>query len=205
MNSSIDLFNGHRGLAEVIALEYTNIPGALPSESLSEAHQALLRASNTFDQSRGDFSHYAARSVRNALNSFYAKSLRRAKIFPKSLDDAPAWDRREDGVAHSSFGAGIEDSRENVLVQVRRRESATILEEVLRFLTPRERVVVEGLRSGQSFSEIGDGMGISKQAAHKVSTSALQKLRDRMSLLGYQGLDSQGLLKSLSSNAKGVG
>jgi DNA-directed RNA polymerase specialized sigma24 family protein len=44
-----------------------------------------------------------------------------------------------------------------------------VLEEVLNYLSPRERVVVEGMRLGQSLTEIGDGMDISKQAAHKIS------------------------------------
>ncbi len=200
---SAELFSQHLGLAEVISLEYTNIPGALPSEALSEAHQALFRASEAFDPARGEFSHYAARAVRNSLNSFYAKSLRLAKIFPKSLDDAPDWNHRiPDESAPSSYGSGIGDSGQNVLVEVRRRESTSILDEILNHLSPRERIVVEGMRSGQSLSEIGEGMGISKQAAHKISTTALQKLRDRLSFLGYQGLDSKGLLKSLSPHAK---
>jgi len=35
-------FNDHLGLAKVIALECTNIPGVTADEAISEAHQALL-------------------------------------------------------------------------------------------------------------------------------------------------------------------
>lgn len=199
VSSSAELFSQHLGLAEVISLEYTNIPGALPSEALSEAHQALFRASEAFDSSRGEFTPYAAKSVRNALNSFYAKSLRLANIFPKSLDAAPDWNHQHEETSAITFGEEIRDTRQNVLVEVRRRETTSVLEEILRFLSPRERVVVEGMRSGKSLSEIGEMMEISKQATHKISTSALEKLRERLAFLGYQGLDSQGLLKSLSS------
>jgi len=201
-----EIFNQNLGLAEVIALEYTNIPGALHTEALSEAQQALLRASEKFDPTRGEFSHYAARAVRNALNSFYAKSLRLARIFPKSLDDAPDWNHQNSGEsAPSTFGAGVADSRENVLTEVRRRESTTVLEEILIFLSPRERVVIEGLRSGKSLSEIGEDMGISKQAIHKISTLALEKLRERLKFLGFEGLDSKGLLKSRAAHEKSEG
>ena len=63
---------------------------------------------------------------------------------------------------------------------MRRRESGSILEKVLNYLSPRERVVVEGMRLGKSLTEIGDGMGISKQAAHKISAAALKKFRERL-------------------------
>ena len=49
MSAPNDLFGEHLGLANVISLEYTNIPGVLPAEAQSEAQQALFRASVTFD------------------------------------------------------------------------------------------------------------------------------------------------------------
>ena len=61
-----DTFNAHIGLANVIALEYTNIPGVTADEAISEAHQALLRASKAFDPTKGEFAPYSARSIRNA-------------------------------------------------------------------------------------------------------------------------------------------
>lgn len=203
MSASAELFSNHLGLAQIISLEYTNIPGAQPSESLSEAQRALFRASEVFDPTRGEFSHYAAKAVRNALNSFYAKSLKHAQIFPKSLDEAPDWNRQISGEsAPSTFGTGVADSAQDVFVEVRKRESNSILDEILNFLSPRERIVVEGMRTGKSFEEIGDGMGISKQAAHKISATALQKLRDRLDFLGYRGLDSKGFLKSIVMSKK---
>jgi RNA polymerase sigma factor (sigma-70 family) len=205
MNVPTDLFSRHLGLADLISLEYTNIPGVLPAEALSEAQQALFRASVTFDSERGEFAPYAARAVRNALNSLSAKQLRVAKIFPRSLDDAPNWDGRDSAESRGSFGVGVGDSGQDVLREVRRRESGSILEKVLNYLSPRERVVVEGLRSGKSLTEIGDGMGISKQAAHKISAAALKKLRERLNFLGFQGLDSKGLLKSRSGSSRRIG
>ena len=49
-----------------------------------------------------------------------------------------------------------------------------------------------------SLSEIGDKMGISKQAAHKISKSALTKLKNKLELVGFTGLDTEGFLKSAS-------
>ena len=81
-----ELFTNHTGLAEVISLEYANIPNAQPSEIFSEAQQALFRAAQGFDPDRGEFGPYAARAIRNALNTLYAKQLRLSKVFPKSID-----------------------------------------------------------------------------------------------------------------------
>ena len=205
MSAPIELFGKHLGLAEVISLEYNNIPGVLPAETQSEAQQALFRASQTFDPERGEFAAYAARAIRNALNSLYAKQLRVAKIFPKSLDDAPNWGGRDWAESQGSFGAGVGDSRQDVLREVRQRESGLVLEKVLNYLSPRERVVVQGMRSGKSLTEIGAGMRISKQATHKISAAALKKLRERLNFLGFQGLDAKGFLKSQSALSRRVG
>lgn len=192
-----ELFSNHAGLAQVISLEYTNIPMAQPTEIFAEAQQALFRAAQGFDPARGEFGPYAARAIRNALNTLYAKQLRFAKVFPKSLDEPPNWAKFDLLESASDVApAGSQDSKQDVLTQVRRRETGSIIEEVLRILSPRERIVVDGIRLGQSLSEIGKTLGVSKQAAHKVSTAAIAKLHSQFARLGYQGVDSKGFLKS---------
>jgi len=192
-----DTFNDHLGLAKVIALEYINIPGVTVDEAVSEAHQALLRASSAFDPTMGDFTPFAARSIRNALNSFYAKHLRLAHIFPRSLDEPPNWIASQGSNASGTgFLGKIQDSRQDVENEIRRRESSEIISEVLNLLSPRERIVVTALGEGKTLAEIGEKMGVSKQAVHKISGPALAKLKDKLSGLGYRGLDSKGFLKS---------
>jgi hypothetical protein len=39
-------------------------------------------------------------------------------------------------------------------------------------------------------------LGVSKQAAHKLAGAAVAALRDRLESMGFQGLDTLGLLKS---------
>ena len=63
-------------------------------------------------------------------------------------------------------------------------------------LSPRLPQVAEGIRDGKSFSEIGASLGISKQAAHKLSHAAITSLREKLETMGYSGLDTVGLLKS---------
>jgi RNA polymerase sigma factor (sigma-70 family) len=199
-----ELLKEHLSLAEVIALEYFNIPKADFKEATSEAYLALNRAVESFDPSKGEFIPYAARSIRNALNTLYAKHLRMAKMFPKSLDSAPAW-KNAAGFGSSSsksLSGRFADSRQDVRRQVALQETNSIMSEVMDTLSPRERSVLEKIRLGFSLSEIGNKMGISKQAVHKISAPALVKLRSHLEAMGFRGIDSYGLLKASSAGTK---
>jgi RNA polymerase sigma factor (sigma-70 family) len=195
------LFYDHLALAEVIALEYSNIPRTNVDDAMSEAQQALLRAAESYDPQKGDFPPFAARAIRNALNSFYAKQLRLSKLFPRSLDEVPNWSSASQG-EFSAARRSLRDSRQDVRKEVRLRETNSVIDEVMNILSPRERLVIEAIRQGKSLAEIGEAMGISKQAVHKISAPALVKLRTKLNTLGYRGLDSQGLLKSSAAAAK---
>jgi RNA polymerase sigma factor (sigma-70 family) len=191
-----ELVEQHLGLAQVIAMDYANIPGVLHSEALSEACLALLRASKGFDRRKGEFAPYAARAMRNSLNTLYAKQLKLARIFPKSLDEPPCPAAGLLGQDSDSALGQIHDSRQDVIRSVKRSETISILRDILKTLSPREQIVVEQLRLGRSLTEIGERLGVSKQAVHKISTPALAKLKARLLETGYSGLDSQGFLKS---------
>ena len=144
--------------AEVIALEYFNIPMADYKEATSEAYLALNRAIERYNPEKGEFIPFAGRSIRNALNTLYAKQLRMAKIFPKSLDSAPPW-KSSTGFGSSSsksWAGRFADSRQDVHRQVGLRETDSILNEVMDMLSPRERSVLEKIRLGFSVSEIGE-------------------------------------------------
>jgi RNA polymerase sigma factor (sigma-70 family) len=199
-------FEGHLALAQIIALEYCNIPRALPEEALSEAQMALWRAANAYNPERGEFPAYASRAIRNSLNSLYAKQLKLAEVFPKSLDDAPAWKSTIESSSSTedvSPKAKITDSKQDVRKSVQWEETSNILAIVLKHLNLRERVVIEAIRSGYSYSEIGTKLKVSKQTAHKIATGALQKIRANLSSLGYTGIDSVGLLKGFKSQSMG--
>jgi len=191
-------FEGHLALAQVIALEYFNIPRALPDEALAEAQLALWRAANAYNPERGEFSPYASRAIRNSLNTLYAKQLKMAKVFPQSLDESPKWGNA--GLSSgSTFDASpkskIKDQKQDVRKVVQWEETTTILMQVLERLNLRERVVIDAIRSGHSFAEIGTKLSISKQSAHKIATIALGKLKSYLEEIGYTGLDTEGLLK----------
>jgi RNA polymerase sigma factor (sigma-70 family) len=204
MIPSHELVEQHLGLAQVIALDYCNIPGIALDEAVSEANLAMFRASEGFDPRKGDFAPYAARAIRNSLNSLYAKQLKIARMFPKSLDEPPVQQNGPSDSSSNSEPARAKDSRQDVHKSVKRGETFSILADVLKTLSPREQIVIEHMRLGRSLSEIGDTLGVSKQAIHKISAPALSKLRARLEETGYQGLDSQGFLKSWPKRATGT-
>ena len=81
-------------------------------------------------------------------------------------------------------------------LEIRANESRRVLEGVLAELPNRSRKVLQWLREGKSYTEIGEEMGISKQGAHKIGQDALLSLKEKLMTRGFAGLDSKGFLKS---------
>lgn len=187
-------------LADVIAFDYANIPGCALDEIRSEGQMALLRAKDSYDSQKGEFVPYAARAIRNALNSLYAKQLRLQKMFPASLDDPVSLALPE----AKAKGIEVENGEQPTDKEIRRSESARLIGSLMSLLTPRERQAIACLRLGNSFNEIGQDMGISKQAAHKSVQSGLAKLRIGLSRLGYNSLASDGFLGSTDFTVRKV-
>lgn len=201
MNRETELVENHLGLAQVIACEYSNIPFATLDEIVAEAQKALASAARHFDAEKGQFTAYAARAIRNALNSLYEKQLRYARAHDFSLDTP------EHGSGETTESPRINnltDGSPHLSVEIRARESRRVLEEVLAALPKRSRSVLEMLREGRSYSEIGDAMNISKQAAHKIGQDALHSLREKLEARGFAGIDSKGFLKSRSTQSPPV-
>ena len=190
---SDDLIEQHLGLARMIAYEYANIPCASMDEVIAEAETALAAAGRAFDPEKGQFTAYAGRAIRNALNSFFTRQVRYVKVHDFSLD-ADATTSASTGSSprkdHAAPGA-------DVPLAARAAESRRILDDVLAELSPRSRLMLVGLREGKSYSDIGAELGISKQAVHKVAHAALQSLREKLEARGFSGIDSKGFLKSV--------
>jgi RNA polymerase sigma factor (sigma-70 family) len=203
MNNS-ELIEEYLFLAELIALDYANIPGCQLDEAKSEAKMGLVRAADAFEPNKGEFTPFASRVIRNALNSLYAKQLRMLKIFPKSLDEPILRTNPELDSFSSESGdlQSISAGRDDVRKEIRKNEASAIMESIMNLLTPRERMAVEALRIGKNYPEIGETMGITKQAAHKSVRSGLDKLRAGLQRLGYEGVASDGLLASSFNNKK---
>lgn len=196
-----EIVEEHLFLAELIAFDYANILGCRLDEVKSEATMGLIRAAEAYDPAKGEFTPFASRAIRNGLNTLYAKQLRMLKIFPKSLDEPILRTGPQTTPTSTNAGDLLSNTagRHDIRKEIRQNEAAAALESVMKLLTPRERIAVEALRIGKSYPEIGEALGITKQAAHKSARSGLGKLRVGLERLGYQGIASDGLLASRRS------
>ena len=185
-------------LARRLAREFSNIPGLTLGEIEITAQEALARALRQHDASKGEFSPYAAQAIRNALKSLYDQQVRHHRHHRYVLDETV----RSDG--NSTQAARVQNLKDqgnpSVPRQARFNESKALLDKVLGALSPRHRTVLEGIRDGRSYSEIGAKMGISKQMVQKIVHAALDALRQKLAERGFRGLDSQGFLESFRAS-----
>ena len=197
MNAQEELVEMHLGLAQIIACEYANIPQSSLDEITAEANKALSDAARHFDPAKGEFTSYAGRAIRNALNSLYEKQLRYVRLHEFSLD-VP--EHGASATTESPRIQNVPDIAGHASLEIRANESRRVLEDVLAELPNRSRKVLQWLREGKSYSEIGEEMGISKQGAHKIGQDALLSLKEKLMARGFSGLDSKGFLKSKSEH-----
>jgi RNA polymerase sigma factor (sigma-70 family) len=198
MSDADSLFREALPLADKIAGGYANIPGMTADDVRAVAHAALHRAALAFDPARGAFEAYAARAIRNALNSLHQKEARHARQHLPEADLAVSAST-EGSTAPSQR---LPDEFQDVLGQVRSQESRRVLESVLATLSARSRQILALVAEGHSYAEIGERFGISKQAVHKAATSAMDQIREQLAAQGFGGLDSQGLLRTATSPSR---
>lgn len=182
-------------LAAKIAREFVNIPGLPHSEIEMAAQEALANAARLFDPSKGEFTAYASRAMRNALRDLYERQVRHHQHHVYDLD-LPAT-QATSPEARVQQVAGSEAPLPDLAAAI---ESMRRLEAAMASLSPRLRRVAEGIRDGKSYSEIGSSLGISKQAAHKLAGAAIATLREKLAAMGLHGVDTLGLLKSGHGN-----
>jgi RNA polymerase sigma factor for flagellar operon FliA len=164
------------------------------------AHAALHRAALAFDPARGVFEAYAARAIRNALNSLHQKEACHARQFVPEADLALSAFTTAGGTSPSQR---LPDEFQDVLSQVRSQESRRVLENLLASLPVRTQQILALVAEGHSYAEIGERLGVSKQAVHKAAAAALGSLREQLAAQGFGGLDSQGFLQTATNHERG--
>lgn len=152
-----------------LAKRYAGVGSAAFDEFIGEGHVTLMRAVEKFDFARGaKFSTYATWAVVNACNAL----VRRQKQ-PNRRDFCQFPEGEEDSVADHRATAVEERG-----VQKLRR----MVDQLLLGLSPRERTIIEArfgfnLSPSPSLTELGRGLGISKERVRQLQQQALDKLR----------------------------
>jgi RNA polymerase sigma factor (sigma-70 family) len=144
MPDADSLFREALPLADKISSGYANIPGMTADDVRAVAHAALHRAALAFDPARGEFGPYAARTIRNALNSLHQKEARHARHHLPEADLAVSAST-EGSTAPSQR---LPDEFQDVLTQVRSQESRLVLENLLSSLPPRTRQILALVAAG---------------------------------------------------------
>ena len=200
MDDTKGLVINHLELARRIASKYMNIKGMSREEVLSEANIALIQAARSYDPSKGSFAPYAFTVIKNALNSIFIKQNKNARFFPKSIDETLIGGTKM-GTNVGNMAQNIPDIRENVVKDVRSRETSRQVRGLLGGLAHKEKKIIEMIGKGMSLSEIGKELGVSKQAVFKAARPALDKIKSLLLLNGYEGIDSDGLLKTKTKDS----
>lgn len=144
-------------------------PGVSIDDLVSAGHLPLIRAAELFDISRGlRFSTYASNAVRNHFLRLRMQRARRRRLqtqaSPELLNEAP--DRR----------APAADAEQ------RQRHEQSLANRLLGELPPRERRILaarfglEGRERAQTFREIADQFGLSKERVRVLTHRALEHL-----------------------------
>lgn len=177
----------------------------LPEETLmtkddlfTECWLALREASEKYDPSRGGFATLAFYYMRCRCRRAVLEHLRHIDLpsrvaedygqpvrFPVSLDAPPA--DEDEGV--SLHDVLVDPRQPDPLDVVLEEERRQLVEQLLTYLTPEERALVEfrfGLYDGDphSLAEIADAQGVARETVRKRLNRALEKLRQHLDLFG---------------------
>lgn len=196
--SPMELFNEHMGQARTIARSFKTTRNTADHDDLDQAALlALHRASEAFRPEDGrEFAPYAMQAVQNALNDFYRKTRRIGKREAFSLD-APAVDGRsgEAGGDGDSWKDNWADPRAEISsIMAAINESSDLLNQAIVKLPLNQQSIVGQVLAGQSFVEIADARGVSKQAVNKSYQSAVVALKRELLAMGVKGLDTDPMV-----------
>ena len=185
--SAHELFEEYRPRAVKIAAGFSNIPRATQDEIETTADQALWDAARNFENRDGQFEAYAVTAIQNRLKDLHRKSSRLDDRLP--LHEPPAGTDLPPPEPASTPSPVVE--------QIARKETAEHLDNVLGEMDSRKSEVLRRTAAGESGSEIGSALGISKQMVSKILASAREEAREYIHGRGlrYEGsvLSSQAV------------
>lgn len=169
-----------------------NIP-AKSQDSYSLAMQRLLEKFNQFDLGMGvRFSTWATSWINNAMHESLHERRSSVMVFPRRnskqgyspLVEHQRWlalnvtsiDRMEPNDRKALEPAG--NANDDPSVGTETKQTVAFVQRILKKLRKRDREVLERRTAGQSLSEIGDLLGVSKERIRQIEVAAHQRFAD---------------------------
>ena len=182
------------GLAVSIARNYRNVTAPM-EDVVSEARLALVKAARGWQPDKGPFGNYAARAIRNSLNSMFTGEGAQARAEMTTLD-------RVKSSQDSDHAAGEETWKDDVTRNgagevtrpIEDRETREGMQDAIAKLPEYPRSILFGLMEGRTMEDIAEEKGVSKQAISKVAATARAAVKAIMQRAGFKGVDSDGVL-----------
>lgn len=167
------LLQGYIGKAEQQLLEADDLQ--------QSCYFAFLKALHYYDSEKPyRFSTYLSHHVKNTLNGILGKRYSRYKW---QKFDTVSLDIPIDGLSDESVTVldSIVDATANTEQAIEDMEISDTLKSELKALKPRAQRVLQ-MRYGlnMTFQEVGDRLGISKQAVQQTEAKALNQLREKL-------------------------
>lgn len=176
------LIEQHTPLALSIGNEFfQSYPKFTQTELVSEAYVGLMKAGGSFDASKGiAFGSFAKVVIRNHILDYLSKQgtyVDRIKLTE---------DLQQNDLSQSS---GLEELDEiDPFREVHRAEIKKLLLTQRNRLTQSQQEMINLLSLGHSYAEIGEKIGISKQAVHKSVQKALESMREGLQKSGVNDI-----------------
>ena len=147
-----------------------------------EAALALTLAAQTFDPAYNvPFQAYARRCITNRLDSLYRAGQQRHAYDYIEADEAPA-DEQDDFLNAELPSPDVDPS-----VEAHRNEIRQALQTGASKLTPNQRDILTAFARGDSYQEIADRLGSSRQAVQQAASRALAQMRGSLEIRGHTG------------------
>jgi RNA polymerase sigma factor (sigma-70 family) len=163
-----------------------------------EAGVALCRAADTYDPCRKvPFRAYAHTCITNRLDSLYRAGQKQAH--EQTTLDSPAFfdDVNDETLKDQIPSPDVDSAREAHRNEVRRALAAGMYR-----LTANQREILEARSRGESYREIADRLGITKQAVEAASSRALAQMRISVEAKGVRGAMFMPSVEGSSSDSR---
>ena len=186
------LIEQHTPLAVSIGNEFfQKNPKFSQTELVSEAYVGLMKAGGSFDPNKGiAFGSFAKIVIKNHILDYLSKQgtyVDRIKLTE---------DLQQNDLSQSSGLEEVDDI--DPLREAHRTEIKQLLKTQRSLLSQSQQEIINLLSLGHSYAEIGEKIGISKQAVHKSVQKALESMREGLQKSGVN--DIQYALPSIGRN-----